>query len=230
MSGARSIAGMRTCLVLRLPLAGLALGALAGAALPGSELVVRDLDINAVALPTSFTYALTGSGSSGAGNDAFASGTGLGVGGRWSLARPGDALGLVLGLDAMLEDWTYGSSADALFAADLRASAGLGWAITPHWTAIAELGAGYGFSHLDLPASAIAPAFSASGDHFAYDVRADLRWQFARGLVFVVQGGWLHSEHSFSNGSISDLKLTQSGLYAGIGFTWRFSDAPERLE
>ncbi len=230
MSGVRSIAAMRTSLVLRLPVAGLVLGALARATLPGAELVVRDLDINAVALPTSFSYTLTGSGSSGSGNDAFASGTGLGVGGRWSLARPGDALGLVLGLDAMLEDWTYGSSADALFAADLRASAGLGWAITPRWTAIAELGAGYGFSHLNLPASAIAPAFSASGNHLAYDLRADLRWQFAHGLVLVVEGGWLHSAHSFSNGGISDLKLTQSGLYAGIGFSWRFSDAPERLE
>ena len=106
----------------------------------------------------------------------------------------------------------------------------MGWALTPRWTAIAELGAGYGFSHLDLPASAIAPAFSAGGNHFDYDVRADLRWQFARGLVLSLQGGWLHSEHSFSNGSINDLKLTVSGVYAGLGFSWRFSDAPERLE
>ena len=198
------------------------------ALLPAAELVVRDLNLSLSVLPTAFDYTLTSPTVSRSGSDAFASGTELAFGGRYALARPGDALGLVVGAEVFSDTWTYGSSG-YLFAGGLRVSAGLGWAITDNWTLLAEPGVRYGVSSFSSPSSATGPAYTASGSFSGYDGRVAVLWQVANGLLIDAHGGWLSASHDQSGDNIKQT-IDQSGLYVGLGVVWRWSTAPTRIE
>lgn len=209
-------------------LLALAVCATAAPSVPAAELVVRDLQLSLSVLPSGFSYALTSPTVSGAGDDSFASGTELSFGGRYALARPGDSLGLVLGGDLITDAWTY-AGGGSLVANGLRASAGLGWAMSDGWTLLLEPGIRYGMSTFDLPASAIAPDYSATGSFSGYDARVTALWRMSDGLLLEGHGGWLSVQHSATSGDIEQT-IDQSGLYVGIGMVWRWSSAPPRIE
>lgn len=197
------------------------------ATVPAAELVVRDLRLGVGTRPLEFDYAYTGVLTSSNGTDGFDAALGLEAGGRWSFARPGDALGLVVGADLALDGWSY-DGADGLASTWLRLSAGPGFALNDRVTLAAELGVQYGLSALTLPATASAPDFAASGTAMGYDLRVGGNWLVTRRFGVGLFAGWLIASHDLSGDA--DLTIDQSGWFAGLEAVWRFTDAPPRLE
>ena len=193
-----------------------------------AELVVRDLNVSLSVLPTAFSYTLTSPTVSSSGEDAFVSGTELTCGTRVALARPGDALGLVVGADLISDTWTYGTSG-YLFAGALRASAGLGWAISDNWMLLVEPGLRYGLSTFSSPESATSAAYKATGTCSGFDGRISVLWQLSKDFLLEAHGGYMALSHSATGDDI-DLTIEQSGLYVGVGVVWRWSTAPTRIE
>lgn len=200
---------------------------LAAAALPAAELVVRDLRLGLGSRPVDFDYTLTAPASRSSGTDAFDGALGIEGGGRWSFARPGDALGLVVGADLAADAFSYGGG-DGMAVSWLRLSAGPGFALSDRITLAAEAGFQYGMSAISLPATASAPEFTASGTAQGYDLRLDATWMATRRFGFGVQAGWLIASHDLAGDA--DLTIDQSGWFAGLTLVWRFADAPPRLE
>jgi len=197
------------------------------AAVPAAELVVRDFRLGVGTRPLEFDYAYTGVLTSSNGTDGFDAALGLEAGGRWSFARAGDALGLVVGADLALDGWSY-DGADGLASTWLRLSAGPGFALNDRVTLAAELGVQYGLSALTLPATASAPDFAASGTAVGYDLRVGGNWLVTRRFGVGLFAGWLIASHDLSGDA--DLTIDQSGWFAGLEAVWRFTDAPPRLE
>lgn len=197
------------------------------ASVPAAELVVRDFRLGVGTRPLEFDYAYTGVLTSSNGTDGFDAALGLEAGGRWSFARAGDALGLVVGADLALDAWSY-DGADGLASTWLRLSAGPGFALNDRVTLAAEIGVQYGLSALTLPATASAPDFAASGTAMGYDLRVGGNWLVTRRFGVGLFAGWLIASHDLSGDA--DLTIDQSGWFAGLEAVWRFTDAPPRLE
>lgn len=195
--------------------------------LPAAELVVRDIRLGAATRPFDFDFSYTGIATSADGSDAFEGGLGLEAGGRWSFARAGDAIGLVVGTDIMLDALSYGGG-DGLATSWLRLCAGPAIAIGDDWTLAACAGAQYGVSALSLPATAAAPDFSANGTATGYDLRIEATWMATRRFGLGAVAGWLIASHDLSGDA--DITVEQSGWFAGLAAVWRFADAPPRLE
>lgn len=195
--------------------------------LPAAELVVRDIRAAAGSRPTDFDFTVTTPTVSGSGSDAFEGGLGLELGGRWSWARPGDALGVIAGADLILDAQSYGGS-DGLATTWARACGGAGWALTDRVTLSAEVGLQYGISALSLPATTAAPAFDATGTAMGYDARVGGTWLATRSFGLGAHAGWLIASHDLSGDA--DLTIDQAGWFAGLELVWRFTDAPPRLE
>lgn len=196
--------------------------------LGSAELVVRDLRVAVGTRPADFDFDLTTSIARRSGSDAFDGGATVEGGLRWSLARPGDSLGLVVGADLAADAQSYGDG-DGLATLWAKATIGLGWAATDRLTLLGEGLAGYGRSRLRLPATAAAEAFDAAGPAVAYEARLTGLWQVTRGFNAGLTAGWLVASHEL-DGDDSRLTLDQSGWYAALVFSWRLSDVPPRLE
>jgi hypothetical protein len=108
--------------------------------LSSAEFVMRDLQANASVLPTSFDFTLAAPSANRTGSDHFDAGTGLELGGRYSIGRVGDPFGIVLGIDACETTYSYDSQ-NFLFAYGVRGSLGGGWAISDAFALTAEVGA-----------------------------------------------------------------------------------------
>lgn len=197
------------------------------AAVPAAELVVRDFRLGAGTRPLDFDFDYTGVLISSSGSDGFDAALGIEAGGRWSFARPGDALGLLVGADLALDGWSYGGS-DGLATSWLRLCAGPGFALNDRVTLSAEIGVQYGMSALALPETTSAPEFAASGSAMGYDVRVGGNWLATRRFGVGLFAGWLIASHDLSGDA--DLTIDQSGWFAGLEAVWRFTDAPPRLE
>jgi hypothetical protein len=206
----------------------LAVLALSASGLDAAELVIRDLRLSAGTLPASFDYALSAPTVDASGTDAFEAALGLEAGGRWSFARAGDPLGLVVGGDLLLDGSSYQGS-DGLATTAARLSAGLGWALNDRLTTTAEVGYMYGVSALSLPDTVTAPAFSATGTMSGYDLRVGGTWLATRRFGIGGYLGWLVSSHDLSGDDIT-LTIDQSGWFVGLEAVWRFTDAPTTLE
>lgn len=193
-----------------------------------AEFVVRDAQVELVALPTSFSYDLSGSSASTSGDDGFKSGTGLRVGTRWSWSLPGSSFGALAGADVVADGFTY-SGGGGMAAYGLRGAVGGGWALSDRWQMQGELGATYGRADLDLPGTASAPAQSAAGSFLGYDARLSASWQVARGLNVGLSAGWLQASYTLDGAGVA-IDLKRSGLFIGLGIAWRIDDAPPTLE
>lgn len=209
--------------MIRLPLLVLVASAACSA-----ELVVRDVRVSAGGRPLGFDFTVTAPALSASGSDAFDAGLGLEAGGRWSIARSGDAVGLVVGLDGIIDAYSYGGGGDGLAATWARLSAGPGWAVSDRVTTTAEVGIQYGLSTLSLPATSSSPAFSADGTALGYDLRVGATCLLTRRFGVGVHGGWVMASHTLSGDA--DVTVDQSGWFAGVEMVWRFSDAPTPLE
>jgi len=195
-----------------------------------AELVVRDVRLGLATRPGAFDFNLDTPLAKTSGSDAFDGGLSLDGGLRWSFARTGDSVGLVLGADLALDQQSYGgSSSDGLTAMWGKGSAGVGWAATDRITVFGEGLVGLGRSSLQLPATTAAPSYEASGNAVAYEARVTGTWQFTRGFNAGLMLGWLVASHDLS-GDDGTLTLDQSGWYTGLVFAWRINDTPSGLE
>jgi hypothetical protein len=210
---------IRTCLSLL---------ALASLGLPAAELAVSDLRVGLATRPTAFDYTVTWPTGEATGSDGFAAAFGLELGGRYAIARAGDSLGLILGLDLASDAYGY-EGGGSLAAMSLRPAAGLGWALSDSLTSSLEAGWWYGRSTLNLPEMDSAPAFDASGSLSGWDLRLGLDGTLTRQLVLGGFVGMQSVSHSLTGGD-SSITMDQSGWYAGLELRWRFSDAPPALE
>lgn len=197
------------------------------ACLPSAELVVRDLRVGAATRPLDFDFDYSGDSTSRSGSDSFDASFGIEGGGRWSFARAGDAVGLVLGTDLLIDGWSYDGT-DGLATTSLRGSAGAGWAVTDRVALTVEGGLQGGLSRMSLPSTDAAPGFSAKGFAYAYDLRLEAIWLATRRFGIAADAGWLISKHSLSGDA--DVTITQSGWFLGVTAVWRFTDAPPLLE
>ena len=210
---------------------GLASGCLLLMSLPAgaAEFVMRDLQAVVTAQPTAFDFTLTTPTLTRTASDSFDSGTGLELGGRYSISRVGDPFGLILGLDATSAAYSYGSQ-DFMFNYGARGSLGLGYALTDDWGVSGECGLLYGKSSLSLPANNGAPAFSADGTYRGYDARLVCQYRATKQVCVSLQAGYVLTSYDLTTNANDSLTLDQTGPYIGLGLTWRFSSAPARVE
>ena len=192
-----------------------------------AELVVRDLRVASGIRPTAFDFTLTTPTVQGSGTDAFDGALDLELGGRWSFSRPGDALGLIVGIDGVIDAYSYGGG-DGLATTSLRLSAGSGYAITDRLTASLEVGAAYGMSAMSLPATTTSASLSATGTSTAYDLRVGTSWLLTRQFALGAYVGYMMVSHDLSGDAA--ITVDQAGIIAGLELIWRFTDAPPRLE
>lgn len=197
------------------------------ACLPAAELVVRDLRVGVATRPLDFDFAYTGDAADRSGSDAFDASLGIEGGGRWSLARAGDSIGLVVGGDLLIDAWSYEGS-DGLATTSLRGCIGGGWALTDRVALTLEAGLQGGLSGMSLPETDSAPGFSAKGHAIGYDLRLEAVWLATRRFGIAADAGWLIAKHTLSGDA--DVTLEQSGWFLGVTAVWRFTDAPPLLE
>lgn len=213
------------------PLFVVCLGCLLG--LPSTarsaELVMRDLQAVILARPTAFDFTLETPTYTRNGDDGFNAGTALALGGRYSLSRVGDPFGLVVGLDAVTESYSYGSQ-DFMFTYGMRGSLGLGYALSDRWSLTGDLGLAYGRTDLSLPASNAAPEFNADGSHLGYDARLTCLFAATRNLLISLHLGFMRMSHDLTTNQGDVLTLDQQGPYLGLGVSWRLSSAPVHVE
>ena len=192
------------------------------------ELAVRDIDLGLVSWPRSFDWKLSSEVVDDSGRDAFAGAGGLRVGMRWSLSRPGSAVGLMASGDVMMLTMQYQGS-EGLNAIAGRIGLGGAWAVRDSVTLSAEVGAGYGLGTMRFPASVASTASSVDGTMLLYDAQARVTWHLARQWSINASVGWVVASHSLS-GSGTSIDLDQDGLMFGLGIGWRYSDLPPLLE
>jgi hypothetical protein len=193
----------------------------------GAELVIRDLQADIELPPTKYSFQLNTPGGNRTGNDGFSSGSALTLGGRYSVSRPGDAFGLVAGVDLELAGYT--DSYSDLLDVGGRASLGAGYAVSDDWVLTLSAGYALGEGKYSANASNGAPQVDVHGPYHGEDVRLDVLYHVTRSIGVTAGGGYWRDVHKLS-GSGSSLQLQRSGLVVGIGVTWRFFSAPVRLE
>lgn len=196
--------------------------------LGASEVAVRDLRAGVLFRPVSIEFTVSGDTVEASGSDDWNAGGQLEFGGRWSFSPVGSSLGLVVGADGGLEGLGDGDGG-TLATLSGRASLGGAWAISDRFTAILEAGGTVGVSSLDMPASGRAPAYTADGSMLGYDLRLSGSWRFSRRFALEGVLGWMAAGHELSGDGL-DIDLDRDGLFVGIGFVWRLSNAPTRLE
>jgi hypothetical protein len=212
-----------TCLAVCLPAF---LSFMAGEVV-GAELVVRDAQVIALVEPGRYDYSLTSGATSSNGQDGFTTAGALEIGGRYSLARPGDAFGLVSGIDLGLRNAKSESS--ELRSLMAHGSVGLGWAITDRWLITLEGGAGIGYSDFSTNGTVNYPAFSDRGDFLMLDGRLTAGYLLSDHWRVLGVLGYGQTTNEFHQDRI-DLTLTQTGLSIGMGISYVFSRTPALIK
>lgn len=196
-----------------------------------AELVVRDLHATLSLRPRTFDFTLDAGASRISGSDGFDSATGLDLGVRWSLTRPGDELGLLVGLDLAAQGLT--DSDGSLGSLGLRPLAGLGWAANDRWEFSALLGYTLALAQLELDASNAAPALDADGSYGAFDISMGAAWRLTPQWAITAHLGYLSGSYDLDGSAGSDsasIGIDIDGFSIGFGVAWRMSTAPVRLE
>jgi hypothetical protein len=171
---------------------------------PAAELLLRDLQVSLTAAPEAQADVERDDGGDAAA-ETLVSGE-LGV--RHSFAAPGQALGLVAGLDLLGEsdaDRTQGSLA-------LRGALGGGWAVTREWVATGEAGLRYGAVRLADDGT----AGSRSGELWGWDARVGVRRQVLPRISALAWVGW----NAVSEDLDGAPDRRRTGLVIGVGVSW----------
>jgi hypothetical protein len=189
----------------------------------GAELVVRDAQIITTLEPAGYDFSLSSASGSSSGRDGFATAGGFEIGGRYSFARPGDAFGLVSGIDVKLRN-AEGSNSH-LRSLLAHGSAGLGWAITDRWLITLEGGAGYGYSDFYTTSTTTHPSFTNRGTIFMIDGRLTAGYLMNDNWRVLGVLGYGQATNDFHQDRV-DLTLTQTGPSIGLGISYVFSRAP----
>lgn len=195
---------------------------------PAAELVLREVSLGVTAWPGAFDWTLSSPNIDASGSDGFDAGGAIDLGGRWSFARPGAALGLIASADLLVLGMSYGDG-DGLAMIGGRVGGGGGWALADRWTVSSEVGVGFGSTKINFPSTIASTGSSASGTSTFFDVHARLTWNVARSWSLAGTLGYVSASHSLS-GDGSDIDIDQAGLTAGILISWRISDLPAGLE
>lgn len=193
-----------------------------------AELVNRDLFISFDSQPTDFSFTAENEIGTRRGDDAFDSGLGVSVGGRWSFTRPGASLGLVIGGDLDVTSYRYENSAEN-FTFGARLIVGGGWAIDDHWELLLEPTVEYGFATFDFPATRSYSAYEADGTLFGYGLRLNTIYRFNDRWAVMGAIGWKYIDNDLSGDGI-DLTIEQEGVSLSLGLLYRLSAAPARVE
>ncbi|MBA3697902.1 MAG: MipA/OmpV family protein [Planctomycetes bacterium] len=193
-----------------------------------AELVTRDLFISFDSQPTDFAFTAKSNVGTTTGDDAFDSGLGISVGGRWSFTQSGSSLGLVIGGDLDVTSYQYENSAENLtFGA--RLIVGAGWAISDRWELLLEPTIEYGVASFTFPATQSYAAYEADGTFFGYGLRLNAIHRFTDRWAVMGALGWKRIDNDLSGDGI-DLTLEQEGVSISIGLLYRLSAAPARVE
>ncbi len=216
-------------IILRLlPVLGLLALWSAGPLASSSELVVRNLQFDLEFLPTDFDYEIKDNSGTRSGSDAFDTGFGIALGGRYSFARTGDAHGFLVGAQVLVAQASFGGEG-TMTDYGLRLEGGYGIALNDQWTTNLLLRLGYGWATFDLKDNAVFPAVSLAGGGLTYglalgiDYAINDRWQINTAV------GYLRTSYDLS-GSGVDMTLVRSGPSASLGVLYRFSNLPRPLE
>ncbi len=196
--------------------------------LSGAELVMRDIGIGVGLMPTDFAYDINAPAGDRSGSDGFDSAYGVDVHGRYSLARTGDSVGLVLGgvIGAEKADYAPGGSWTAFSVSGL---AGCGWAVTDRLVLLGEAQLGLGVGKLSLDGSTAAESVSVSGPLLIGGLQASGRFALTESLIMGLGVGWQQKVASLSGNGV-DMTLQISGTTAFLSLDWRLSDRPFLLE
>jgi len=193
-----------------------------------AELVTRDLFVSFDSQPTDFSFTADSDVGSTSGDDAFDSGLGISLGGRWSLTQPGASLGLVVGSDLDVTSYRYENSAEN-FTFGARLIIGAGWAITDRWELLLEPTIEYGLATFAFPATQSYADYQADGTFFGYGLRLNAIHRFNDRWAVMGAIGWKRIDNDLSGDGI-DLTLEQEGVSLSIGLLYRLSAAPARVE
>ncbi len=193
-----------------------------------AELVTRDLFISLDSQPTEFSFTAEGPVGSRSGDDAFDSGFGVSVGGRWSFAPAGSSLGLVLGGDLNATSYEYQNNAENMtFGA--RLIVGAGYAVTDSLEFLLEPTLEYGYASFAFPETATYPTYDAKGTLFGYGLRLNTIYRCTDRWAVMGAVGWKRISNDLS-GSDIDLSIQQEGATFSLGLIYRLSAAPTRVE
>jgi Outer membrane protein beta-barrel domain len=214
-------------LISRIPI-GLILAVCTNIGLYSSELVVRNLHFDVEFLPTDFDYEIQDSNGTRSGSDAFSTSYGIAMGARYSFARTGDAHGFLIGAQLLGAKADY-KGTGTLTDLGLRAEGGYGYALNDQWTVNALARLGYGWSNFDLSSNAVFPSASLSGTTLIYGAAVGIDWEVASNWQINSSLGYMLMNYDLS-GSGVDMTVNRGGLSASIGFLYRLSNLPSRLE
>ena len=196
--------------------------------LPAAELVVRDVGVSVGVAPSSFSYDLSNAAGSRSGDDAFDTNLEVEGHGRYSLAGTGESWGAVVGAGLALQRAGYGSGGGWV-SPQVRALAGVGWALSDRWTLLGEAELGLGVGTLRIDGGASFPEQRYRGTVLAPGLRATALMTLSEQWYGSLSAGWRQTRGSFT-GDGADLSLTISGFTAALGAEWRFSARPALLE
>jgi hypothetical protein len=193
-----------------------------------AELVVRDLSASLELLPTGFSYSLKNTTGTRSGTDAFSSGYGLAIGGRYSLSGPGDTTGFIVGSELTAGNFAY-AGGGTMTTYGARLLGGYGWAFTDRWSLAALIDAGGGAANLELTGNDAFSHYAASGLFYSYAARLGVAFAATESLLLGAEVGYRGLSSSLSAGGTT-ITLDGTGLCAGAGLSYRFSNSPSTLE
>lgn len=197
--------------------------------IPAAELVVRDLRAGLDLLPVDFGYSLADSTGTRTGNDVFDQHYGLSVGARYSLARIGESHGAVVGVDLGMAQATYAPADGAISSYLVAGELGYAWALTDTWTLAGAGRLGLGLTRAQFDGSGSFASYAPQGPMAEYGARVGVLWSVTDQVVVDGHVGWRASVARLTADG-RDLDLDTGGLLVSLGFAWRFTSSPWRLE
>lgn len=202
---------------------------LTASGLPAVEPTVRDLTVDVEILPAEFEFDLSSSEVSVSTDDSFDQALGFAIGGRYGLGWPGSPHTFVGGLQGIIGLYEYDPSSASYTNYGLRATLGYGYAISDRWTVLGELLAEFGIAEFEFGSSDAVDGTTLDGDYQRYGLQTR--------VAFEITDSWLTNAHlgyMFGSAELEGdgrtLDMDQSGFLLGIGCSYRFGGAPERLE
>lgn len=189
----------------------------------GAELVVRDLTMQIEALPTAFTYTAASDGFQRSGTDYFRTAFGVSLGAHYSLAKPGQSWGPIVGVD--LAALRASSDTARLTLGEVRGVAGLAWQTDLDLVCVAQLSAGLGWGQMKLEEVESA----STGQMGSLTPSLGLWWNSDPLIRYSFSLGWRMDQGAFHQGG-TDIDTNRSGLCLAIGICWGLSRAPWSLE
>lgn len=198
--------------------------------LSSSELVIKDIYLGAELLPVDFDFRNSSDLQSTSGSDEFDTSLGGSLGALYSWSLPGSSSGWMAGGELNLRQQSIGSESD-LSGIGFRAIAGYAYAFSDRYTFTFEPFIGYGLSSMTLETTEHIEGFDVDGDYFEYGARVKTMITMSESWRGFISLGYMFTDISMDGGPDDfETELEAEGIYASIGFSWRWNTAPWTLE